>query len=177
MKRKTCGADRGGFSLIEVAVATALVGLGVTALLMSLGAGTRANDGGRKVTQAVFIAQELREWTLRLPFSDPDPGDAGNPPGSEGSDPQEWVDDLDDLMDVTYSPPMSARGKPPLDATGEPMTGMNGWSQHITLTWLNGDGLTQTVSPGTSDFIRVQVDVAYRGQDVLTASWLVTRRD
>ena len=147
------------------------------ALVVAARSDTQVNAAGRELTQAVFLAQQLREWTLTLPFSDPDPQDQGNPPGSDEGDPQTFVDDLDDLMDVTYSPPMSARGKPPLDTTGEPMSGVDGWSQHITLTWLDGDDLTQAVTPGTSDFVRVEVNVAYRGQNMLTASWLVTRRD
>ncbi len=49
-----------------------------------------------------------------------------NPPGPDQSDPQTFVDDLDDLMDVTYSPPR--------DAHGLPIADMTSWSQTITLT-------------------------------------------
>ena len=157
-----------GFSLIDVVVATIVISIALTALLVSIGSNTRVNDAGWKITQASFLAQEIREWTLALPFSDPDPGDAGNPPGPDGSSPQVFVDDLDDLMNVTYSPPRDGRGV----AINE----LAGWSQTITLTWRDPDDLPTVVAPGTTDVIHVSVEVAYRGHSVLTTGWLVTRR-
>ena len=88
-----------GFTLIEASIAIMVVGLGIVAMLHAMGAGTRINQEGRDITSAVFLAQEIREWTLQLPFSDPDPGAQGNPPGPDGSDPLLFVDDLDDLLD------------------------------------------------------------------------------
>jgi len=155
-------------TLVEVAVATAIIGIGVTAIMVASTSTTHVSDAGRKLTQAVFLAQEIREWTLKLPFSDPDPADQGNPPGSDGSDPQVLVDDLDDLMDVTYSPPR--------DGQGLAITDMVNWAQKITLTWRNPNDLTQTVTPGTSDVVHVQVEISCKGRNILTSSWLVTRR-
>ena len=50
---------RKGFSLVEVAVATAIVGMGIAAILVSVESGTRVNDAGKKLTQAIFLAQEV----------------------------------------------------------------------------------------------------------------------
>jgi prepilin-type N-terminal cleavage/methylation domain-containing protein len=165
---------RHGLTLIEVAVATAIIGVGVTALMVAAGSTTRVNSASRKLTQAVFIAQEVREWTLNLPFSDPDPGDQGNSPGPDGSDPQTFVDDLDDLSNwdgagITYSPPR--------DGQGVAMPDLAGWSQTITLTWRNPNDLTQTVAPGASDIINVNVDVKHNDAGILACGWLVTRRE
>lgn len=168
MNRTVSGRARDGFTLTEVAVATAIVGIGVAALMACLVAGTRTNRAGQQLAQAVFLIQEIREWSLKLPFSDTDPDDVGNPPGQDGWDPQVFVDDLDDLMGVTYSPPRNA--------CGQKLTGMRGWSQTITLTWRNPDQLTSIVTPGTSDIIHVQVKVAYQGRKVRSAGWLVARR-
>jgi len=161
-------ARRHGMTLIEVAVATAIIAIGVTAVMVASTSTTGATDAGRKLTQAIFLAQEIREWTLKLPFSDPDDGDRGNPPGPDGSSPQVLVDDLDDLMDVTYSPPR--------DGQGVAICDMAGWSQKITITWRTPEDLTQTVTPGSTDVVNVQVEVAYKGRSILTTSWLVTRR-
>ena len=156
-----------GFSLVEVAVATIIIGLGVAALMVSVGAGTRTNNEGMKLTEAVFLAQEMREWTLKLPFVDPNL--PNSPPGPEGSEnPQVSVDDLDDLMNVTYSPPRNGQGSP--------ITDMAGWSQHITITWQDENSLALTVSNGSSNFVYVEVRIAYQGQEVLTTGWLVARR-
>ncbi|MCE5327960.1 MAG: hypothetical protein LLG01_16250 [Planctomycetaceae bacterium] len=157
---------RGGFSLIEAAIATALLALGVTALMLAVQSGTAANGAGRKMTQAVFLAQEIREWALRLPFVDPQ--DPNNPPGPDGSSPQTFVDDLNDLMNVTYSPPR--------DAYGSPMTDMTGWSQTITMTWRDPNNLSTTVANGASDIVRVRVNVAFKGQEVLSTGFLAVRR-
>ena len=163
--RRTRGS---GFTLIEVAVATAIIGLGVVALMVAVGSGTRANQGGKELTQALYLAQEIREWTLRLPFADPDPADQDNPPGPDGSDPQVFVDDIDDLMDVTYSPPRDGQGSAVYD--------MAEWSETITLTWRRSDSLTTVVADGGSDILHVQVDLSYQGRCVHSTGWLVARR-
>lgn len=162
-------ARDGGFSLIEVAVATVTIGVAVAALLTTVSSGTQTNDAGKRLTQAVFVAQEIREWTLRLPFTDPDPGDQGNPPGPDGSSPQVWVDDLDDLMDVTYQPPRDGRGYA--------ITDMPRWSETLTLTWRNPDNLSAEAADGSTDVVHVQVEVRYRDRPVLTTGWLVTNRE
>ena len=158
---------RGGFSLLEVAAAIAIVGVGLTALMVAVGSNTRVNDAGNRLTQGVALAQEIREWTCALPFSDPDPGDGDNPPGPDGSDPQAFVDDLDDLMDVTYSPPR--------DGQGQPIADLVGWSQTLTLSWRDPDDLTAELSAGSSDYICVTVDVEFKGEPVAQGTWLVTR--
>ena len=160
--------NRSGFSLIEVAVATVILAVGITALMSCLGSGTVANDEGAKLTQAVFLAQELREWTLNLPFSDPDPADANNPPGPDGSDPNSFVDDLDDLMAATFTAPR--------DATGSPIADMAGWTETINITWLSTDDLSTTVTAGTSDIVSVTTAINYSGKQVLQTQWLVSRR-
>jgi len=166
--RRLSRSARPGFSLLEAIIATVLVGLGVASMMVATKSATEVNLAGRNITQALFLAQEIREWTLKLPFRDPDPGDACNPPGPDGSDPQDFVDDLDDLMDVTYSPPR--------DAAWVPMYDLADWSQHIHLEWKDPNSLQTTVADGTSDVIRVTVTVAHRGREVLTTGWLVTRR-
>jgi len=171
MAKRTGRAGRpggGGFTIPEAIVATVLVGIGIVALVGAAKSGTQVNAVGRELTQATYLLQAVREWTLQLPFSDPDPGDAGNPPGPDGSDPQVFVDDLDDLMDVTYSPPR--------DASGQLLAELGGWSQHIQLEWKDPDALQTTLTPGASDVVRVVVTVARNGRTVLTGGWLVTRR-
>lgn len=169
MSRRTFSTQGGGFSLIEAAVATAIIGIAVAALMTAVAAGTRAANSGRLITVATMLAQEAREWTIKLPFSDPDPADQDNPPGTGGSDPQVYVDDLDDLMDVTFCPPR--------DGNGLPITDMAAWSQTLTLTWRDMVDPTSIVTNGTSDLIHIQVDIKLGPQTIFTTGWLVTRRD
>ena len=168
MKHSAMRSAHSGFSLVEAMVATVIISLAVTSFMLAMGSGTRINDAGLKLTQAVFLAQQLREWTVTLPFSDPDPGDANNAPGNDGSDPQVFVDDLDDLMGVTYSPPRNG--------LGAAITDMADWSQQISITWRDPDNLTSTVTAGSSDFAYVEVTVSRYGQPILTTGWFEVRR-
>ena len=158
-----------GFTLVEVMVAIMLISTGIVALLGAASAGTTSTDAGKKISQAVFLAREIREWTLRLPFSDPDPGSEDNPPGPDGSSPQTFVDDLDDLMDVTYSPPR--------DGQFGAIADMTAWSETITLTWRDPLSLDTIVDDGTSDVIHVHLSVAHAGKQVLETGWIVVRRN
>ncbi len=158
----------GGFTLIEVVVATVLVGLALVAMMTSVGSNTRVNDAGTKLTQGTFLAQEIREWTLSLPFRDQDAGDLGNQPGQDGSDPQIWVDDLDDLMDVTYCPPR--------DGQGYAISTLPSWSQTISMTWRDPDDLGSIVSAGTSEVIYVNVDIKHRNKFIVGSGWIVTKK-
>ena len=166
--RNRYSPDTEAFSLLEVVAATAIIGIAVAALLAAVQTGTQVNSAGRKITQAAGLVAEIREWTLKLPFSDPDPADQGKPPGSDGSDPQVFVDDLDDLLDVTYSPPR--------DGNGLPITDMTTWGQNIKLTWRDPDNLTTTVADGSTNVLHVEVGITCRGEEVLTTGWLVARR-
>lgn len=178
--RPTLGG-RQGFTLIETAVAVVLVGLGVTALLVSTASGTRANDAGKKLSDATFLAQEIREWTLRIPFTDPDESDPL--PGPDGSDPQTFIDDLDDLLGfdgagVTYDPPRNANcTQIPSNYIGQAISDMDGWSQHVNLTWRDPDDLRSIVAHGSSDVIYVEVAVSWQGQEMVRTGWLVIRKD
>ncbi len=159
---------RSGFTLIEALIASVLVGVGVSAMMVATKSGTQVNAGAREITHAINLGQEIREWTLKLPFVDPETPD--NPPGPDGAEnPQSFVDDIDDLMDVTYSPPRNG--------TGQALTDMSGWSQKITLTWRNPDDLSASVANGASEMIYVEVLVSRGSQPVLTTGWLVTRRN
>jgi prepilin-type N-terminal cleavage/methylation domain-containing protein len=163
---------RRGFSLVESALAIVIIGVGIVALMASLEAGGRINGAGRDLTRAVFLAQEAREWTVRLPFRDPDPADANNPPGPDGTNPQVFVDDLDDLYNsagLVYSPPR--------DGAGQPLAGLTGWSQVFTLTWRDPNNLLQAVSAGGSDVINVAVSVRFKSKEVFANNWIVARRN
>ena len=160
-RKRTIGP---AFTLIEALIATVLVGLGIAAMMVSTQSGTRVAAHSQELTQAIYIASEIREWTLKLPFKDPQtPTDPPGPDADE--DPQIMVDDLDDLMSVTFSPPR--------DAMGRTIDDMSDWSETITLTWRDKDNLTSIVNPGESEMVFVQVVVSHNGKKVLSTGWLI----
>ena len=57
-------APRRGFTLIEAALAIVIVGVGVTALLELLAAGTMSNSAGTELTTAINLANNIHEITI-----------------------------------------------------------------------------------------------------------------
>lgn len=160
-------ASSRGFTLMEVLVASVIVGIGFTAILASMVSSTKVNLTSTEITQAAFLSQEIREWTANLPFRDLDSDDAGNPPGPDSyvGEGVPYVDDLDDLINVTFSPPRNS--------SGETIAGMADWSQTIILTWrLPGDVNTEAVA-GTSNVIHVQVTVSKDNETLMQTGWLI----
>src|SRR5689334_18528489 len=62
---------RRGFTLVESAVVTVIVGVGVVAMLELLAAGSVSNAEGAELTTAINLASNIREISLGLPFRDP----------------------------------------------------------------------------------------------------------
>jgi prepilin-type N-terminal cleavage/methylation domain-containing protein len=157
-----------GFSLIEVLIAAVLLGVCVAALMVSARSATQVNAAGNDVTQATYLLQEIREWTLKLPFSEANPAFADSAPGPDGSDTAGSVDDLDDMMNVTYCPPRDARGSP--------IAGMGDWAQVVKMEWRDPASVLAKVADGSSDMVWVTVTIRQGGADVVSSGWFVTRR-
>lgn len=134
-------ARRRGFTMIEVAVATAIVGVGVTAMMMAFGSGTKVNAASQRMVTAAFIGQEARELSVRASF--------------------------DALASATNTPPHDAQGVDIPDTTG--------WTQTITVSWVDPANVSAANVVGPTDLKRVTVTVSYGGQTLFTASWMVRR--
>jgi prepilin-type N-terminal cleavage/methylation domain-containing protein len=61
---------RRGFTLIEAALATVIVGIGIVATLQLLAVGTSANVDGTQQTTALNLTKGVREMSLKLSFAD-----------------------------------------------------------------------------------------------------------
>jgi Tfp pilus assembly protein PilV len=61
-------SPRRGFTLIEAAMTTVIIGLGVVAMLELLARGTMVNVHGTEITTAMNLAKNIRERTLQAPF-------------------------------------------------------------------------------------------------------------
>ena len=60
---------RAGFTLLEAVIATALVGMGVAALMVTTQMSTRVNGAGKELTQASYLLEEVREYLLKQSWS------------------------------------------------------------------------------------------------------------
>lgn len=156
-----------GFTLIETVVAVAITGIGIVSLMSVCTACTYTADEGNKLSEAVLLGQEIREWTLRLPFYDPEEGEAtAVAPGPEAGEAVGSVDDLDDLMGAIFETPR--------DGSGSEIPSKTGWSQAITLTWINPYTLA-LVPAGTSDCVWVDLNVSFQDQTLVSTGWVVAK--
>ena len=85
---------------------------------------------------------------------------------------REWsinLADLDSLTSVTYSPPRNS--------LGVELTDMPGWSQDLTVTWRSSTDLDVIVPSASSDIAHIQLAVRHNEELILSADWLVMRKE
>ena len=153
---------RKGFTLIEAAMTTAVIGFGVVGMLQLLAAGTVANSEGTELTTAVNLANNVREISLGLAFRDPE-------------QPTVWTareagalyyDNITDLDNMTF--------QPPLDVRRRPITGYGTWSQRVKVETVASDNLTSLRPDDINEpAVRVTVTVTRNNVAVHEANWLV----
>jgi type II secretory pathway pseudopilin PulG len=141
---------RGGFSLVETAIATLLVGgLLVTAMNM-VGASRITQSRTTDRQHATLLADELLQEVLAQPYGEPN----GNP--LLGLDIGELLtlrvgfDDADDYDDYTESPPV--------DADGQPIPGAGRFTRRVEVRWVDPDE-PDTVVASDQGLKRVTVTV------------------
>ena len=162
---------RQGFTLIEVMIATILIGLAVAALVGANGAHTMVNDAGARLSTAEFLMEQIRELTTSLPVVDPEDDTSFGAESGE-SDPNQY----DDVDDYDGSDSNGTVFSPPIDATGTSLSIFDNYSQTITVTKIDPDDFQTPIDDSlTSDFIRVNVDVSYNGTVLSSASWIRAR--
>lgn len=107
--KRTVRVGSRGFTLIETALATVIIGVGVVAIVEAHQAFMRSNTWSSHAATATFLGNEIRELTMGLPKHDPVTGLRMGPDGVEGwgPEPGELVvadfDDLDDFDGITFA--------------------------------------------------------------------------
>src|SRR4029079_10738227 len=92
-----------GFTLIEAAIVTAIVGIGIVGVLELLCAGSMANMDSAQLTTAVYLANNLDEMLQCKTYS---------------------------TLKSTYD---NHTYDPPVDATGTSLSGFSGWKQVVSV--------------------------------------------
>ena len=160
-----------GFTLIEVLIATLLVGLSIAALVAANGSFSMANGTGADLSTAEFLAEQIRELTTMLPVADPSVT-TWTTLGPEGDEASLGVyDDVDDFDDFN-SVPLNA----PISAQRTPLTALAAFSQWVTVQKLHPSNFDQTVDDNSaSNFVRVTVNIRQNGRQISSASWIRAR--
>lgn len=152
---------RRGFTLIESALVTVIIGLGVVAMLELLATGTKTNVSGTQLTTAIHLARNIRELSLGLAFCDPQtPANWG----VESGETLATYDDLDDLDGRTFSPP--------IDARRQSLAAYANWQQSIIVETVDPGRLTLSVPKGSQPVNRITVIVSHQGKPIYRTSWL-----
>lgn len=147
-----------GFTLIETALVTVIVGVGVLAIVQAQQAYHQQNNYSQHIGTALLLANEIRELTLSMPQHDPIDG-----PNNWGPETGEGAvaayDDLDDFdgngTGTTFDPP--------IDAQRQTVPNMTGWSQVVTVENVLPNDLSGTAAPDLStDTVRMTCRVLYQ---------------
>jgi hypothetical protein len=160
-------------------MAAMIIGIVFVGVLMTMSVSTEANIAASDLTVAITLAQQIRETTMAVPFEDPQTPD--NPPGPDGSGPNTFIDDMDDVYGQTYSPPRSAMPDDGdnVNRLGALLSEYTGWSQVIAITYRNPDNLAEITYPGginvPTDLAVVQCSI-YKGSELIyVTEWLLVR--
>jgi Tfp pilus assembly protein PilV len=164
------GRGRGGFTLIEAATTTVIIGVGCLAMLQLLAAGTRANGESGELTTAMNLAGNIRECLTGVTFSDLDDADNWGPEAGEATVGS--FDDLDDFDGMTLSPPVDAR-------RASMGSAFNGWSQSIVVQSIDPNDLKTIIPhltrpPADRPISRITVSVKRHDKTVYTQSWFAS---
>lgn len=174
----------GGFTLIEAALTTVIVGTGVLAIVAAQQAYHMKNNWATRTTTAMLLANEMRELTLGLPLHDPITGETTYGPESD-EDSVVAYDDLDDFAGTITSGVGSGTDfSPPVNALRQEIDDLSGWTQRVTVENVLPDYIDASFAQpmGSTDVMRVTVDVLYRppgatqDEAITRLTWVVTDR-
>lgn len=175
---------RSGFTLIESALATIIVGVGVLSIVGAQQAFHQKNAWSSHVSTATWLGNEIREMTLTLPRHDPVTGTAfwGAEPDTELT-----IFDYDDLDDfdgpagtgLEFSGiPVAGVVNGPRNSRREIISNMDGWVQTIFVDMVDPFDITSAPSDPNTYLMRVLVVVSYQGPldvtpaEVTRVSWI-----
>jgi type II secretory pathway pseudopilin PulG len=135
---------RSGFTLIEAAIVTAIVGIGIVGLLELLAAGSMANINSKQLTTAVFLANNVNEMM-------------------QGQDYTTLKATFDNK---TYAPPKDGRG---VD-----LAGFDTWKQIVDVSYVLPNRLTTVVPDTQVEATsRVTVKIVANDEIIYQTQWIV----
>lgn len=158
---------RRGFTLIEAALATVIIGVGVLAAMRLFAAVTMQNDHGQHMSTAMMLATNVQEAMAGLAFTDPVAGK--NSFGPEAGENIASYNDVDDFNGRSFSPP--------IDATRTGLADLSQYTQQITVTRVSPTSFSTTAT-SYSGAVRIEVVVNYQptpgepSEELYRLSWL-----
>jgi type II secretory pathway pseudopilin PulG len=131
-----------GFTLVEAAIVTAIVGFCIVGVLQLMAAGTMANTEAAETTTAMGLAGNIHERALSVKYPDL----------------------FTTFNDKTFSPPIDGRG----NAVSDLAT----WQQVVDVKYVNPNAITVDVPDTQQEpMIRIIVSINRNGRTVFSSSW------
>jgi prepilin-type N-terminal cleavage/methylation domain-containing protein len=173
---------RRGFTLIETALATIIVGVGIVASMSLFAACSQQNRASARMSVAMMLANNVQEVLGGLTFADP-----GLSTTYFGPEPGETLPTFDDIDDFDGIADSGLTGlNPPIDSLRQRITDMPQYTQVISV-WpvypsklnVNNNPTSPDVSKSTyTGALRVNVSILYAATtndtptEVYRASWV-----
>lgn len=154
-----------GFTLVEILVATVIVGLAVVAASWAMSSAVTSKAVlAERPYEATLLAREIHELARALPRE---------PSGVVGVTSAAQVLAIDSLVGATFSPPIRA--------DGSLFPGMSGWTQDVSLALYDMDDLTTPTADDPRDAVPASADLLYKlrvrvlkdGSEVDTFEWWI----
>jgi len=152
---------RAGLSLLEVTVATAIVGVLLVASLETLGAVVRSSRTNAASMAGELLARDLMAHILDASYEEPvdstTNGTAGvwGPESDEQAGTREPFDDVDDFDGWDASPPV--------DAVGTPVILQNGWRRDVQIRYVQ-QAQPSLIATGDEGLKEIIVSVYFKGR-------------
>jgi hypothetical protein len=162
--RRAAISARLGFSLLEVAISSLLVGVVMVGSMRVLGQSIQSQRLASERMQGQYLAEGLLSESLQLAYMQP--GAESSSIGREsGENPRirSTFNDVDDFDGYNATPP--------LNVDGSTMNGLNGWRRVVRVRWVDPNNIAQTRTVETQ-LKRIQVDVFFHDRLVATATGL-----
>ncbi|MCH2145554.1 MAG: hypothetical protein MK082_10500 [Phycisphaerales bacterium] len=162
INRSTRRLARRGFTLVEAALATVIIGTGVLAMISAQQVLLDKNEWSSMTSTATWLGNEIREMTLNLPRHDPVTNtEFWGPEEDETS-----LDDFDDVDDfdgfgegLVFS---ASLNNGPINAARQVIGDMEGWEQIVTVESVDQFDILTPLEDGTTEMVRVEVVIRYQ---------------
>jgi prepilin-type N-terminal cleavage/methylation domain-containing protein len=135
---------KSGFTLVEVLIATILVGLAIASLIGANISLTRANGVGANLSTAEFLIEQIRERAIAADYDD--------------------LYTLEHFDGVSFSPP--------INADGNDLNNFAAFIEQITVENVDGANFENTVVDHSSNFVRVTVRIFLNSREISSTSWI-----
>jgi len=121
---------RRGTTLIEVVMATMVVGVILVSAMNVVGASLRTRRATADLNTGARLAEQLLAECISMPYLDPEsPGSSNGPESGEGGGNRKEFDDVDDYHNFSES---QIR-----DKDDKKIDGFSGWTRSVTVQWAN----------------------------------------